>query len=215
MRYGIWHLPSSGRALTGGSGRLPCWVAAALLAGCIPPACAQTLTGEIQAVAVPSKDREAQRSLTEISVYLEYELANGISAFGVGYHDQEFRSATIGLARKLGDWQLGLGLGQATFDEMNHLVVNPWVYYADDNYKGYIHYESYRNGSAHSHFMKGYALKNLGRLSVGAHAEIDFGVGPRIEIRLVDGLKLWGVVPVAHRPQEGAMKGMLGVTAEF
>lgn len=44
---------------------------------------------------------------------------------------------------------------------------------------------------------------------------MDFGVGPRIEAKLVDGLKLWGVVPVANRPKEGEMKAMIGLTAEF
>lgn len=166
-------------------------------------------------MTVPSNDQRVQRSLTEISVYLEYGLTDGVSAFAVGYHNQEFRSATVGLARKLGDWQVGLGLGQAAFDDMSHLVINPWVYYADDDYKGYLHYESYRNGSTHSHFMKGYALKYLGRFSLGAHAEMDFGVGPRIEAKLADGLRIWGVVPVAYRPREGAMKGMIGLTAEF
>lgn len=176
---------------------------------------AEGITGEIQVVSVASKDKSIQRSLTEISVYLEYGLTSEVSAFVVGYHDQEFRSATVGLARKLGDWQVGLGLGRAAFDDMDHLVINPWAYYADDDYKGYLHYESYRNGSAHSHFMKGYALKHFGAVSLGAHAEMDFGVGPRIEAKLIDSLRLWGVVPVAHRPKEGALKAMIGLTAEF
>lgn len=176
---------------------------------------AEGVSGEIQVVSVVSKDRSVQRSLTELSVYLEYEFANEISAFVVGYHDQEFRAATVGLARKLGDWQLGLGVGHAAFDDKNHLVFNPWAYYADDDYKGYLHYEHYRNGSTHSHFMKGYALKHFGAISLGAHAEMDFGIGPRIEAKLADGLKVWGVVPVARRPQEGAIKAMIGLTAEF
>ncbi len=189
-------------------------IAAALIPGG-QLARAEGVTGEIQVVGIPSKDKRVQRSLTEFSLYLEYGLTDEVSAFAVGYHDQEFRSAAVGLARKLGDWQVGLGLGQAAFDDLNHLVINPWVYYADDDYKGYLHYESYRNGSTHSHFMKGYALKHFGAFSLGAHAEMDFGAGPRIEARLADGLRLWGVVPVAYRPSEGAMKGMVGLTAEF
>lgn len=189
-------------------------IAAALVTGS-QHARAEGISGEIQAVVVPGKDKSVQRSLTEITVYLEYGLTEAVSVFAVGYHDQEFRSTTVGLARKLGDWQVGLGAGHAAFDGMNHLVVNPWAYYADDDYKGYLHYERYRNGSTQSHFMKGYALKHFGAFSVGAHAEMDFGVGPRIEAKLVDGLRLWGVVPVAHQPKEGAMKGMIGLTAEF
>jgi hypothetical protein len=60
-----------------------------------------------------------------------------------------------------------------------------------------------------------YVLKHLGQFSLGAHAEMDFGVGPRVEAKLVDGLRIWGVVPVARRPTEGAMKAMLGLTTEF
>lgn len=176
---------------------------------------AEGITGEIQVVGIASKDRNTQRSLTGVTLYLEYEMTSEASVFAVGYHDQEFRSETIGLARKLGDWQLGLGVGHAAFDDMNHLVINPWAYYADDDYKGYLHYESYRNGSAHSRYMRGYVLKNIGSFSLGAHAEMDFGVGPRVEAKLSDGLRLWGVIPIANRPIEGSMKGMIGLTAEF
>jgi len=70
-------------------------------------------------------------------------------------------------------------------------------------------------GSAHSHFAKAYALRHFGAFSLGAHAEMDFGVGPRVEAKLMEGLKLWGVVPVARQPKEGAMKAMIGLTAEF
>lgn len=176
---------------------------------------AEGVSGEIQVVGYISEDKSVQRSLTTISGYLEYELADGVSAFVVGYLDQEFREAVVGLTRKVGDLQLGLGVGQATFDEMNHVVLNPWAYYADDDYKGYLHYELYRNGSTYSDFMKGYALKHFDEISLGVHAETDFGLGPRIEVTLTDGLRLWGVVPVAYQPTEGAMKAMVGLTAEF
>lgn len=195
--------------------RYPHWLVTAALVLCGQHVLAEGITGEIQLVSVPSKDRSVQRSLTEVSIYLEYAMTSEVSAFAVGYHDQEFRSETIGLARKLGNWQLGLGVGRAAFDDMNHLVINPWVYYSDDDYKGYLHYESYGKSHTDSYFVKGYALKHFGAVALGAHAEMDFGVGPRVEARLTDGLKLWGVVPVAHRPQEGAMKAMMGLTAEF
>lgn len=191
------------------------WLIAAFLLLSGQNSLAEGLTGDIQVVSVPSKDKSVQRSITEVSVYLEYEMTSAVSVFAVGYHDQEFRSETIGLARKYGKWQLGLGVGHAAFDDMNHLVINPWAFYSDEDYKGYLHYESYRNDSTHSHYMKGYALKHLGRFLIGAHAQMDFGLGPRIEVKLVDGIRLWGVIPVARRPKEGAMKGMIGVTSEF
>ena len=214
MHYRIGYLPSVGRAMTALRNLLHGLITAVLiLAG--QPAHAEGVTGEIQITSVPSEDKNAQRSLTEISVYLEYGLTDDVSAFAIGHHDEEFGLAIIGLARKLGDLQLGLGVGHAAFDDMSHQLVNPWAYYADDDYTGYLNYESYRNGSTHSHFMNGYALKHFGAMSLGAHAEMDFGIGPRIEAKLADGFKVWGVVPVAHRPKEGAMKAMIGLTVEF
>ena len=195
------------------------WIKTALLALCLilggQFAHAEGVSGEIQVVGYISKDKSVQRSLSTVMAYLEYEIAAEVSAFVVGYLDQEFREAVVGLARKVGDLQLGLGVGQATFDEMNHVVLNPWAYYADDHYKGYLHYELYRNGSTHSDFMKGYALKHFDVISLGVHAETDFGLGPRVEAKLAYRLRLWGVVPVAHQPTEGAMKAMIGLTAEF
>lgn len=176
---------------------------------------AEGVSGEIQVVGYISKDKSVQPSLTTLSAYLEYEITDEVSAFVVGYLDQEFREAVVGLAKKVGDLQLGLGVGQATFDEMNHVVLNPWAYYADQDYRWYLHYELYRNGSTYSDFMKGYALKRFDAISLGVHAETDFGLGPRVEARLAGGLKLWGVVPIAHQPTEGAMKAMIGLTAEF
>lgn len=176
---------------------------------------AEGVSGEIQVVGYISKDKSVQQSLTTLTAYLEYEIADEVSAFVVGYLDQEFREAVVGLAKKVGDLQLGLGVGQATFDEMNHVVLNPWAYYADDDYKGYMHYEVYRNGSTSSDFKKGYALKRFDVISLGVHAETGFGIGPRVEANFADGLRLWGVVPVARQPTEGAMRAMIGLTAEF
>lgn len=176
---------------------------------------AEGASGEIQVVGYISKDKSVQSSLTTLSAYLEYQIADEVSAFVVGYLDQEFREAVVGLAKKVGHLQIGLGIGQATFDEMNHVVLNPWAFYADHDYRWYLHYELYRNGSKYSDFMKGYAVKHFDVISLGLHAETDFGLGPRVEAKLPYGLRLWGVVPVALQPTEGAMKAMIGLTAEF
>ena len=130
---------------------------------------AEGVSGEIQVVGYISKDKSVQQSLSTVSAYLEYEIADEVSAFVVGYLDQEFREAVIGLAKKVGGLQLGLGVGQAAFDEMNHVVMNPWAYYADHDYRWYLHYELYRNGSKYSDFMKGYALKHFDVISLGKH----------------------------------------------
>lgn len=191
------------------------WLIAAPLVLDGQSAHAEGVSGEIQLVTVTSKDKSVQQSLSEVMAYLEYEIANEIYAFVVGYYDQEFRSATVGLSRKLGNLQLGFGVGQATFDGMDHAVLNPWAYYADDDYKGYLHYELYRNGDSHSYFMKGYALKHFDMMSIGVHAETDFGVGPRVEVELAEGFRLWGVVPVALQPKESVWSAMIGLAAEF
>jgi hypothetical protein len=176
---------------------------------------AEGVKGEIQVVGYISKDKSVQQSLSTVSAYLEYEIADEVSAFVVGYLDQEFREAAVGLAKKVGDLQVGLGVGQATFDNTNHVVLNPWAFYADHDYRWYLHYELYRNGRKYSDFMKGYAVKHFDAISLGLHAETVFGLGPRVETKLPYGLRLWGVVPVALQPTEGAMKAMIGLTAEF
>jgi len=176
---------------------------------------AEGLTGDVQFFNAKSRHSEEQKSLAQVSVYLEKSLAAEVSVFAIAYYDQEFRSAALGLAKKFDDWQFGLGLGQARYGNANHLVVNPWLYYATDSYQGYLHAEYYSNGLDEPRFFKGYWQKKLGRFFLGAYGESKFGLGPRLGANLLDEVTIWINVPVANRPTVGAMKYMAGLSVEF
>ena len=190
-------------------------VITAATALCCSIAYAEGVSGEIQLMGVVSKDTAAQRSLYPVSVYVEKDVAADASVFFSGYRDQEYWSATVGLARKLGDLQVGIGLGQATYNNLNHLVINPWAYYSSESYTGLFHIEFHGSTEGSSHYYKSYLVKQFGALSVGGHAEKDFGIGPRVEAALVGKTKVWATVPILNKPPIGAMKAMLGLTAEF
>ncbi len=72
MHYRIRHLAVAGAMTMRGRLFLPC--ALAVLGFGVHPAKAVDFTGEVQIVTVPGKDKSVQRSLTELSAYLEYAL---------------------------------------------------------------------------------------------------------------------------------------------
>ncbi len=176
---------------------------------------AEGLTGEVQFVSAASRNIEEVRSLSQISVYLEADIADELSGFLIGYYDREFRSTLIGLAKKYGNLQIALGFGQATYDQINHLVLNPWLYYSNDDYRGYLHAEYYSKERDEPWFFKGYILKKLGDLSVGAYGESDFGIGPRLDIKMAEHWNIFAAIPIACRPKEGSTKAIIGVTVDF
>jgi hypothetical protein len=151
----------------------------------------------------------------EATTYIEFGLKNDFSFFASGFIDEEFRSLTLGMARTFGNLQLGIGLGQARFDGMTHDVINPWAYYEDNRYRGYLHYERYRKEHSQSYFMKAYAVRQFGPVSLGMHYESDLGTGPRVEANLSDQLQLWGVVPVSNRPESDDVLVMIGLTVRL
>jgi hypothetical protein len=176
---------------------------------------AEGLTGEVQFISARSRNTEEQKSLSQVSVYLEKTITSDVSAFVSGYHDPEFRSTTVGLGKKFDDVQIGFDLGQATYGGTNHLVVNPWLYYSTDSYQGYLHAEYYRNGLDQPRFFKGYLQRTFGPLFVGAYGETNFGFGPRIGVTLPGNVKTWVNLPMTNRPAVGAMEYMGGMSVEF
>jgi hypothetical protein len=170
---------------------------------------------EVQVVTNVSRQGGDGAPPFEVAPYFELGLRDGFSAFVSGYADEEFQSLTLGLARAYGDLQLGLGLGQARFDGMAHDVINPWAYFEDDKYRGYFHYERYRNEDSQSYFMKAHAVRQFGPISLGVHYDSDLGTGPRVEANLSDQLQLWGVVPVSNRPESDDVLVMIGLTVRL
>ena len=179
------------------------------------PLWAEQLSGEVQVAYAQSRNKEEQISLIETTAYLEARISDDLSGFVVGYYDDEFRSTTIGMAMMFGSLQVGLGIGNATFNQSNHFVINPLAYYLDDTYTAYLHAEHYSNERDEPWYVKGYALRKFGLLSVGVYGDSFFGVGPRLDVKIGEHFSVWTAYSVAFQPEEGAMKSMFGVSVGF
>lgn len=154
-------------------------------------------------------------SLLTTQIYAEKALpVRDVSAFLALYQDKEFRSAYAGLARKFGDLQIGLGVGNAWYDQIRHPTINPWLYYATDDADIYLTAERYSRESTAPWFYKGYATWRIAdSISIGAYGEKDLGAGPMIRWRS-GSFRIWAAVPVVSQPEAGA-RGVAGIQIEF
>lgn len=119
-----------------------------------------------------------------------------------------------GLARKFGDLQLGIGIGNAWYDEQRHPTINPWLYFATDDVEIYATAERYAHESSTPWFYKGYANRRLtDQIFVGAYGEKSVGAGPMIGWHSGN-VRVWAVVPIVDRADMGA-RGIAGVQIEF
>jgi hypothetical protein len=154
-------------------------------------------------------------SLLVTQLYAEKPLAiHDVSAFLVVHHDRDFSSAYVGLARMFGDLQLGLGVGSARYDNRNHAVLNPWLFYAGEAAEIFLSAEHYGDEDDAPWFYKGQASRRFaGSLFAGVHGEKDVGVGPLFGWRNGN-IRLWGAIPVVGRPHDGP-RGIAGIQLEF
>ncbi len=78
---------------------------------------------EVQVTAYAAK--HSGDNLLGKNLYVEKPInEDGLSVFGVVYHDEEFHEAQVGLAKKITDeLQVGLGVGAAVYDGKTHGVV--------------------------------------------------------------------------------------------
>lgn len=150
----------------------------------------------------------ARRSLLATQLYAEKALpGRDVSVFLVANRDQEFRSVYAGLARQFGDFQLGIGFGNAWYDSRRHPTLNPWLFYRRDDFEAFASAERYSREDRAPWFYKGYVRGRIaGSVFAGAYGEKDFGVGPMIG-RGNGGFKIWSAVPVASRPKLGWLSG--------
>lgn len=157
----------------------------------------------------------AGSSLLATQLYAEKTLpVKDVSAFLVVHHDKEFRAVYAGLARKFGDLQLGIGIGNAWYDEQRHPTINPWLYFATDDVEIYATAERYAHESSTPWFYKGYANRRLtDQIFVGAYGEKSVGAGPMIGWHSGN-VRVWAVVPIVDRADMGA-RGIAGVQIEF
>ncbi len=172
---------------------------------------------QAQGVYKLSKNKDEQRSLFGKTLFVEKELPNadGLSIFGSAYHDEEFKSVFLGVAKKFGDFQVALSVGPAWYDNTRRVVYSPWVYYEADGVEGLAYTEYTPKDKDEPWFVKGYIHKRFGNYLAGVYGENGLGVGPMVGFYPQEKVKVWAMVPVISQPDEGRVKMMVGVTISF
>ena len=154
-------------------------------------------------------------SLLATQIYAEQPLPVGdVAAFLVVHHDRDFDAAYVGLARKFGDLQLGIGLGNAWYEGIRHPTVNPWLYYGSYDAEAYLSVEHYARDDRAPWFCKGYASRRIvDSLFIGAYGEKGLGAGPMVAWSNGN-IRIWAAVPVVDR-KDGGARGVVGVQVVF
>lgn len=151
-----------------------------------------------------------------VNVYAEIPFGtDGYSVWFSGYKDPAFTGNYLGLAKKIGNWQVGLGAGNVHYGEVRHTVTNPWVYYSSEEWEAYVHAEHYSREADNPWWYKGYAEKKFGDCSLGVYGEKDMGIGPRVSCKLNDHVKVWATVPMWQQPETGKMKFFVNLVFSF
>ncbi len=176
---------------------------------------AQDVTGDLQMIYWHSRNQNEQRTLFETSVYVEQAITDSISGFVVGYRDQEFNYGQLGLARKFGNVEVGLGVGMTNYDDQAHVLANPWVYYSGERYDAYLHVEHYANERQDPWWYKAYLLRKFNTRSIGGYYDTTFGLGPRFDASISDHWNAWLAVPIWLRPDGGVFNYSIGVSVDF
>lgn len=174
------------------------------------------VSGEIRLVWMQSRDTSIQENLFSKELYLEKALVDGVAAYGVAYHDEAFESASCGIARQLGDFQLAIGVGKARYGDITHRVVNPWLYYHANEYTALLTAEHYSKERDKPWYYKGHIERKFGgSYLVGLFGEKDIGAGPMAGVYLGSQTRLWVSTPIVSRPNRGWMYAIFGLTVEF
>ncbi len=156
-----------------------------------------------------------RRSLLGTQFYAEKPLpSRHVSAYLALSRDQEFRSVYLGIARQFGDLQLGIGAGNAWYDNRRHPTLNPWLFFSRDDIEVFVSAEHYSREGEAPWFYKGHVRHRIAdAVFVGAHGEKDFGAGPLIGWGS-GSINIWSAVPVVDRPKDGARLAV-GIQVEF
>lgn len=162
------------------------------------------------------RGRKTVQSYEGVNAYAEFPLGtNGYSLWLTGYKDPSFKGVYLGLAKKQGNWQFGIGTGKVNYDKLVHTVINPWIYYVSDEWEAYVHAEHYTKDSENPLWYKGYIEKRLNDFGIGFYGEKNMGVGPRISFKLNNYMKAWATVPVLYQPETGKVKFFLNFIFTF
>lgn len=178
---------------------------------------AEALIGELQIGYEASRDPQVARSLTSVFLYLEKPLTDGYSIIGTAYHDQEFRSVGVAIAKMFGSLQLAAGIGTSRYSGANYVTPSVSAYFVEDGITAFLYVEKYLKETVDPVFVKGYVTKDFGRWSLGGYGQSGMGIGPYVVYKLTDSVKLTLAVPVAGQPpkHEGGLKYRLGLAASF
>ncbi len=162
------------------------------------------------------RGKDSADSYSGVGVYAEFPLGtDGYSVWLSGYKDPGFTGTYVGLAKKIGNWQVGLGAGNVHYDEVRHTVINPWVYYSSEELDAYLHAEHYSRDSENPWWYKGYVEKKFGNIGLGLYGEKGMGVGPRLSFKLNNHVKVWATVPMWSQPETGRMKFFVNLVFSF
>lgn len=192
------------------------FVATAVFLACTPSAWAGTENDAVFELQVTGCAGHGDgRSLLAMQLYAEKSLPiRDVAAFLVVHNDQGFRAYYAGFVRKFDNLQLGIGFGNAWYDQIRHPAVNPWLFYAGDDVEAFLSVERYARDDHAPWFFKGHASRRmLDSFFVGAYGKTDMGAGPMIGWRNAS-FRIWVAVPVVSRPEAGA-QGVAGVQVEF
>lgn len=166
---------------------------------------------QVEAVSHLSRNKSEQSNLLGKIVYLEKEVNDdGLSVWAQAYSDAAFDSVYLGLAQKLSNFQVALGVGKARYDGSSRSLVNPWVYYGDEErgLEGLLYAEVYRGEPVH--FYKGSFQKKFENgVIVGVYGESFAGIGPMLGYQFNEHFSVRVMIPKWLQPDEGRQRALV------
>jgi hypothetical protein len=165
---------------------------------------------ELEAMAYSHRVRSD--SFESVRGYFELPLGDSDwSAYATVYSDGYFRSSYFGLTRYLGDFQVALATGPASYDGQIRTTYNSFVWYNTDEVEVLAEAEYY-DGDSHPWFFRGYAYKKNEKFFYGVYGETYSGTGPAAGFNFFAGkVKPWVSIPL-YDPEDSEIKIVFGIT---
>ncbi len=171
---------------------------------------------QVEVISHLSRNKAEQRSLLGKIVYGEKEYAHGLIVFGQLYHDEESRSAFVGVSKRFGGFQIGFGAGPERHANRTRMGVTSWLFYSNEEHKveGILYNETYRGdpvrfyrGSLHKTFENG--------VIAGLYGESFAGMGPLFGCQLTKEFSVRAMVPTTFKPDGGGVKALVLIKYVF
>jgi hypothetical protein len=176
------------------------------------------VSGVAQLMLHITKDKREQRSLLGKVIYMEKKISGDSLSFLQVYHDQEFESMIIGYSMTWGNFQGALGIGTARYSNTTRTLVNPWLYYSNEEtgIEGLLYAERYRHDRKDPLFVKMLAQKKFESNPIaGVYGETFAGVGPMLGYQFTKKFSARVVVPVAKLPDTGRVHALILFSLSF